>query len=98
MGEHRVVEADDPGEPRLAGSQPDEQVVTDLGLHRPLDVTAGAKLAQSGLAGWTHAIDITSRIPGIAPCPPHSPARHGVLAGSRETYLGERDRAGRLGP
>ena len=46
VGQHRLVEADDAGKPRLARPQPGEQVVADLDLDRFLDMAGGTKRAE----------------------------------------------------
>ncbi|GGQ21985.1 hypothetical protein GCM10010187_42930 [Actinomadura coerulea] len=81
MGQDGLVEPEDAGEARLAGSQPVEQVAPDLGLDGKPHVAAGAQGAQrrftgcgfagGGLAwcGWTHATDTTSPVRAIAPPP-----------------------------
>ncbi|GLW07333.1 hypothetical protein Misp01_24630 [Microtetraspora sp. NBRC 13810] len=76
MRQHGVVEADDPGEPRLAGTQPGQQVLTDLSLHRAVDMTALAQLTQSvELWDLMHGFETTS--PGGNPAArlAHSPSR-----------------------
>ena len=46
LGDDGVLEPDDAGQRGLAGGQPGEQVVADLGLDRPGGGAAGAELAQ----------------------------------------------------
>ena len=58
VGQDGVVEADDAGETGLAGAQPGEQVVADLGLDGAVDVAARAQLAE--IVRLMHGIETTS--------------------------------------
>ncbi len=63
LGDHRVVEADDAGQGRLAGAEPANEVLADLGLHAAVHVPGGAKVTQSRDGGrCAHPNDATTRV------------------------------------